>query len=279
MQTQVCPVFRYLLTIAPATAASRSASSKTMKGALPPSSIETFFTVAAHCSSRIFPTAVEPVKVSLRTSGLPVSSAPMARAEPVSTLMTPAGMPARWHSSASASAENGVWCAGLQTMVQPAASAGASLRASIAEGKFHGVMAATTPTGCLMHDDAPIFRVPRYHVAVYAPWLLRQTIRRRQRHRRFRRAPRPAACPARRSSGWPGLPGWRGSAHESGVAVRRAPLPCAHARPARPRLPLRWPRGFQRRRSRVRCPGVRRWQDCAPRACRRSAQAIHVPFT
>jgi hypothetical protein len=30
-------------------------------------------------------------------------------------------------------------------MVQPAASAGPSLRVIIAEGKFHGVIAATTP--------------------------------------------------------------------------------------------------------------------------------------
>ena len=147
--TQVWPEFRYLLTMAPATAASRSASSKTMNGALPPSSIETFFTVCAHWASSSLPVAVEPVNVSLRTSGLPVISPPMARASPVTTLTTPAGMPARCASSARASAEKGVWDAGLITMVQPAARAGASLRAIIADGKFHGVIAATTPTGCL----------------------------------------------------------------------------------------------------------------------------------
>ena len=32
-------------------------------------------------------------------------------------------------------------------MVQPAASAGPALRVIIASGKFHGVIAATTPTG------------------------------------------------------------------------------------------------------------------------------------
>ena len=37
--------------------------------------------------------------------------------------------------------------AGFTTAVQPAASAGPSLRASIEDGKFHGVMAATTPIG------------------------------------------------------------------------------------------------------------------------------------
>ena len=49
-----------------------------MKGALPPSSIEVFFTVFEHCSSSILPTAVEPVKVILRTIGLEVISPPIA---------------------------------------------------------------------------------------------------------------------------------------------------------------------------------------------------------
>ena len=36
------------------------------------------------------------------------------------------------------------------TIVQPAASAGPSFRAIMEEGKFQGVMAATTPTGSLV---------------------------------------------------------------------------------------------------------------------------------
>ena len=47
--------------------------------------------------------------------------------------------------------------AGLQTTVQPAASAGAILRAIIAAGKFHGVIAATTPTGSFSAN----MRLPR----------------------------------------------------------------------------------------------------------------------
>ena len=65
-------------------------------------------------------------------------------------LTTPGGKPARCASSASASAENGVACAGLITTVQPAASAGATLRVIIEHGKFHGVIAAQTPIGCLI---------------------------------------------------------------------------------------------------------------------------------
>ena len=48
-----------------------------MKGALPPSSSETFFTVGAHWAISSRPTSVEPVKESLRTIGLAVSSPPM----------------------------------------------------------------------------------------------------------------------------------------------------------------------------------------------------------
>ena len=121
-----------------------------MNGALPPSSSDTFLTVPAHAFISTLPISVEPVKVSLRTMGLEVSSSPTSRAEPVTTLNTPLGMPARSASSASARAENGVALAGFATTVQPAASAGAHLRVIIAMGKFQGVIDATTPIGCLM---------------------------------------------------------------------------------------------------------------------------------
>ena len=57
-------------------------------------------------------------------------------------------MPASSASTAIASAESGVWYAGFRTIVQPAARAGAALRVIIADGKFHGVIPAVTPTGC-----------------------------------------------------------------------------------------------------------------------------------
>src|SRR5690606_12430566 len=148
--THVWPAFLNLDAMAPATARSRSASSNTMKGALPPSSIDTFFMVPAHCSISCLPTLVDPVNDSLRTMGLPVSSPPTTSDLPVTTLSTPAGMPASAASSASASAEYGGAVAGLRTLVHPAASAAPALRVIMALGKFHGVMAATTPTGCLI---------------------------------------------------------------------------------------------------------------------------------
>jgi hypothetical protein len=45
------------------------------------------------------------------------------------------------------SAVSGVSGEGLSTTVQPAASAGATFHSAMASGKFHGTMAATTPTG------------------------------------------------------------------------------------------------------------------------------------
>ncbi len=76
-----------------------------MNGALPPSSIEVFFTVLAHCAISFLPISVEPVNVSLRTRGLVLISPPMAPAEPVTTESTPLGTPARSASSARARAE------------------------------------------------------------------------------------------------------------------------------------------------------------------------------
>ena len=118
-----------------------------MKGALPPSSMLVFLMVGAHCASSRRPTSVEPVKVSLRTSGLLVSSLPVSPEGPVMTLQTPGGMPARSASTARASALKGVCEAGRMTPVQPAAQPGPVLRVIIAAGKFQGVMAAKTPIG------------------------------------------------------------------------------------------------------------------------------------
>ena len=66
---------------------------------------------------------------------------------PVTTLNTPAGMPASSASTPSANAVNGVALAGLTIIGQPAASAAPALRVIIAAGKFQGVMAAVTPIG------------------------------------------------------------------------------------------------------------------------------------
>ncbi len=74
---QVCPPLRNLLSIAPCIAASRSASAQMMKGALPPSSKESFLTVEAQSAISCLPMEVEPVKLSILTIGLCVRTLPM----------------------------------------------------------------------------------------------------------------------------------------------------------------------------------------------------------
>ena len=67
-------------------------------------------------------------------------------ASPVTTLNTPLGMPHAIMHSARSDAESGVSSLGFTTCVQPAASAGPTLRAIIASGKFHGVTAIVAPS-------------------------------------------------------------------------------------------------------------------------------------
>ncbi len=121
-----------------------------MNGALPPSSSDSRLIPSAASFISQRPTPVEPVKVILATFGLWQNSAPIALASSVViTEKAPFGTPARSASTASARAESGVCAAGFSTMVQPAASAGPTLRVIMPLGKFQGVIAAQTPTGCL----------------------------------------------------------------------------------------------------------------------------------
>src|SRR5437899_5482209 len=119
-QTQVWPAVRYFEALPPLTAASLSASSKTMSGALPPNSRDSFLTVPAHCCISNLPTSVDPVKVNLRTIGFEVSSPPTSFDGPVTQEKTPFGTPARSASSHNAKAENGVAVAGFNALVQHA---------------------------------------------------------------------------------------------------------------------------------------------------------------
>ena len=71
----------------------------------------------------------------------------MAPPGPVTTFSTPGGSPASINASAIRCAQTGVRDAGLSTAVQPATSAGAVFQTGMANGKFHGVINATGPTG------------------------------------------------------------------------------------------------------------------------------------
>ena len=102
--------------------------------------------VAAASRAMICPVTVSPVNAILSTSGCFTSAAPAVSPNPVTTLTTPGGNPARSTSLANSSVVTGVCSAGFRTTVLPAASAGASLKAIISSGEFHGTMAPTTPT-------------------------------------------------------------------------------------------------------------------------------------
>ena len=148
---QASPMLRILAIIAPSTAASTSASSKTRKGALPPSSMETRKSCSADCSTSARPTGVDPVKVSLRSRASRIRGSMTSPVRVVvMRLTTPAGTPHSVSRSTRASMDRGVCLAGLTTMVQPAARAGPILRVPIASGKFQGVIINVGPTGCFI---------------------------------------------------------------------------------------------------------------------------------
>ncbi len=101
----------------------------------------------AHCSISWRPISVEPVKelAHQRVAGQFAADRAGGAGDHVEYS---AGIPARFASSASASAKtasgwpvSGPWCSR-----RPAPA----LRVIIAAGKFHGVMAAVTPMGCLI---------------------------------------------------------------------------------------------------------------------------------
>lgn len=71
----------------------------------------------------------------------------MSEGGPLSMLSTPLGRPASWAHWISIETAPVPSSAGRTTIEQPAASAGANLRATSETGKFQAVKAPTTPTG------------------------------------------------------------------------------------------------------------------------------------
>ena len=129
----------------PPTAFCRSASSRMTLGDLPPSSWLTRLTVVAARWATSMPARVEPVKEIMSMPGWPLIAAPTSWPRPLTRLKTPAGTPASCSTSAKISADEGVNSEGLRIMVQPAASAGATLQVIWFSGQFQGVIMPTTP--------------------------------------------------------------------------------------------------------------------------------------
>ena len=130
-----------------AAAVDTSASANTSAGLLPPSSRLTRLNPSAAACMILRPTARLPVNESLLIIGWLISASPVGSPGPVTTFSTPGGSPASSISATSRSTENVAYSDGLSTIVQPAASAGASFCADSSSGAFHGTTAPTTPTG------------------------------------------------------------------------------------------------------------------------------------
>ena len=95
-----------------------------------------------------FAIGVEPTKLTARTSG-ESSRASTATLSPCTTFSTPAGSPASSNSFARKSDADGSFSLGFSTTVLPHAIAEAVIHSGTMTGKLNGVIAATTPTGCL----------------------------------------------------------------------------------------------------------------------------------
>ena len=102
-------MLRIFASSAPSTAASRSASSNTRKGAFPPSSIDVLSTFAADASISLRPTSVDPVNESLRSRPSSIKGpVVLPDDEVVRMFSTPPGSPASSSSLAIASMHSGV---------------------------------------------------------------------------------------------------------------------------------------------------------------------------
>ncbi len=101
------------MNVAASTARSRSASSKTMTGFLPPSSKCTRFSVGAPCAMIMLPVRLSPTKAMALISGCSVSRLPAVSPNPLTTFRTPLGNPASSATSTSFLAVIGLNSAGL----------------------------------------------------------------------------------------------------------------------------------------------------------------------
>ena len=133
----------------PRVTAFASASAKMMFAPLPPSSSVTRLIVSAALLVISLPARVEPVKLTISTSGWTESWLPTPGPSPFTRLKTPAGIPAASTISAKTYEESGATSEGFSTTVQPAASAGATFRTTWFIGQFQGVMSAQTPIGSI----------------------------------------------------------------------------------------------------------------------------------
>ena len=106
-----------------------------------------------------WPTAAEPVKEILATSGLRTSSAPTTSPRPATTLQRPFGRFAACTHSSHTRVCRALISLGFMTTVQPAATAEASFTQRKNAFAFHGLIRPATPTGSRVTVVLPQLRV------------------------------------------------------------------------------------------------------------------------
>src|SRR5215218_3743553 len=107
---------------------------------------------------------VDPTKEIDWTTGL-FSSPSTASLSPCSTVNTPSGRPASFHSCASQRDADGSFSLGLITTALPAAIATGKNHIGTMAGKLKGLMIPTTPRGCLREYTS----IPVEAFSEYAP--------------------------------------------------------------------------------------------------------------
>ena len=115
-----------------------------MSGPLPDISMIDRFSPILETMRR--PVCDDPVKPIASTPGWVTSASPISP-PPGITLMAPAGVPASSNTFAISSSAQQVNSGGLTIMAFPVAKPGPTYSIGIITGKFHGVIAAQTPTG------------------------------------------------------------------------------------------------------------------------------------
>jgi hypothetical protein len=118
-----------------------------MTGLWPPISSCTRFADRDAFSRIPRPVSVDPVKEIASTPSCSTIAAPTLLPAPITTLTTPAGIPALSRASIRRSPVRAASSASFSTTVLPKTRAGASFHVGIAAGKFQGVMIPITPTG------------------------------------------------------------------------------------------------------------------------------------
>src|SRR3954451_9884471 len=100
----------------------------------------------------VFPTSVDPVNEIFRIVSLAINSPTISEEFPMTRFTTPSGRPASSNTLKSSRDDKGASRDGRKITVQPTANAGPNFLALIDNGKFHGVIAPTTPIGCFVTE-------------------------------------------------------------------------------------------------------------------------------